>query len=116
MQERIVAGVDYHLVSKVPDVLNRVTRSRILVESWSCDTLGSTRQGLGCRGFFNSPASLAIIVFCSGIRRIGLVVGVVFVKDDVDLGLFEFMMGHWFRPLRFQAHFPAVSAIGLYGG
>ena len=32
-QERIVVGVNYHIVPKVPNVLNRITRSGIVVKS-----------------------------------------------------------------------------------
>jgi len=37
--------------------------------------------------------------FCSGVRRIDLVIKVVFVEEDVDLGSLEFVMGPSVWPL-----------------
>ena len=34
-----LSGVDHYLVQEVHDVLNRVTRSVVVVKSWSCELL-----------------------------------------------------------------------------
>ena len=37
-------------------------------------------EGSDVGGFFDSPLSLAVVGFCSGMRRIGLIVGVIFME------------------------------------
>jgi len=33
--KQIIAGVDFHFVPKIPDVLDRVARSRVVGQGWS---------------------------------------------------------------------------------
>ena len=49
-------------------------------------------KGSDVRRLFDSPPSLEMIGFCSGTRRISLIIGVVFLEGDVDLGRLEFVM------------------------
>ena len=66
-------------------------------------------EGSDVRRFFDSASSLVVIGFCLGMRRINLIVRVVFVEGDVDLGSLEFVMGPLVRaPLTLGSLFGCV--------
>ena len=50
-------------------------------------------ESSNARGFFDSPSSLVVIGFYLGMRRISLIIGVVFVEGGLDLGRLEFVLG-----------------------